>query len=234
MSDEFSISNQEISVDEFTGCLTLSPSNSSPFSRILNRFTKRVMDIFISIFTIPTVFLFYAFIGIANKMEDGGPVIYRRKVVGKNGKEFDAFKFRSMLVNADNILEKNPELKKEFEKNYKLENDPRLTKVGALIRRLSIDELPQILNVFSGQMSIVGPRMKVKEEIEKYYGGLKQKLLTVKPGLTGFWQVNGRQKTNYNERVRMDMFYIDHWSIWMDIVILIKTVWKVIKKEGAI
>lgn len=233
VSSEFSATDQKISIDEYTGFLTLETHDGSPFSKRWNKLLKRSMDIVISLAVLPIVGFFYVIIGTASKVEDRGPVIFRRRVVGKNGKEFDAFKFRSMFVNANEILEKNSELKKEFEKNYKLENDPRLTKVGAFIRKLSIDEFLQIINVFLGQMSFIGPRMKVKEEIEKYYGDFKDKLLTFKPGITGYWQVNGRQTTNYDERVRMDMFYIDHWSIWMDIVILFKTVWTVIKREGA-
>ena len=233
ISDEFSIIDQEISIDEYTGFLILEADNGRPLNRKLNRFLRRAFDIMISLIGLPMMGFFYVFIGIATKIQDSGPVIYRRRVMGKGGEEFDAFKFRSMLVNADKILETNPELKKEFVENYKLENDPRLTRIGGLIRNFSIDELPQIVNVLLGQMSLVGPRMKVREEMDKYYGELKGKLLSVKPGITGFWQVSGRQETNYDERVKMDMFYIDHWSIWMDIVIIIKTVWKVIKREGA-
>jgi len=233
ISDEFSIINQEISIDEYTGSLVLEAESRRPLNRELNKFLRRAFDIMISLTGLPMVGFFYIFVGIATKIQDGGPVIYRRKVMGKDGKEFDAFKFRSMLVDADEILERNPELKKEFEENYKLKNDPRLTRIGGLIRKTSIDELPQIVNVFLGQMSLIGPRMKVQEEVDKYYGDLKGKLLTVKPGITGFWQVSGRQEVNYDERVRMDMFYIDHWTIWLDIVIIIKTIWKVIKREGA-
>ena len=233
VSDEFSMLNQRISVDEFTGLLTFEAYNSAPFTRGLNKIVKRAMDIISVFMGLPIVGFFYVVIGIAAKMEDGGPVIFRRRVMGKSNEEFDAFKFRSMLVDADEILERNPELKKEFEKNYKLESDPRLTRIGAYIRKYSLDELPQIVNVLLGQMSLVGPRMKVKEEVEKHYGEFRDKLLTVKPGITGFWQTNGRQETSYDERVRMDMFYIDHWSIWMDIIIIIKTIWKVLKREGA-
>lgn len=233
ISDEFSIMNQEVSIDEYTGSLVLEADNGRPLNRKLNRFLRRASDTMISLILLPIVGFFYVLIGIATKIQDGGPVIYRRRVMGKGGEEFYAFKFRSMLVNADEILETNPELRKEFVENYKLENDPRLMKTGALIRKTSIDELPQIVNVLLGQMSLIGPRMKVREEVDKYYGELKDKLLSVKPGITGFWQVSGRQKTDYAERVRMDMFYIDHWSIWMDIVIFIKTIWKVIKQEGA-
>jgi exopolysaccharide biosynthesis polyprenyl glycosylphosphotransferase len=232
-SNEFS-ADQQISIDEFTGLLVLQPPVTVPVSQAGNKVIKRFIDILGAILGLPFVMMTYTVVGIATKLEDGGPVIHRRKVVGKNGKVFDAFKLRSMRLDADEILESNPALKREYEKNFKLENDPRLTKLGHFIRKYSIDELPQLINVLFGQMSLVGPRMKVPEEVKKYYAGLEEKLFSVKPGMTGFWQVNGRQETNYDERVRMDMFYLDRWSIWMDIAILIKTVWKVLKREGAL
>ncbi len=231
VSDEFDAVKQEVKVDEFTGLLTLHPIGDPLKSRV-NRLVKRSFDLLGSLVGLPIVGLLYLIIYIAIKIEDKGPVIYRRKVVGKKGRGFDAFKFRSMRVDADKILEDNPDLKMEFEKNFKLKNDPRLTKVGAFIRKYSIDEFPQLLNVFLGQMSLVGPRMIVEKELEKY-GEFRERILTVKPGISGFWQVSGRQKTGYDERVKMDMFYIDRWSIWLDIIILMKTFWKVLKTEGA-
>lgn len=232
-SNEFS-ADQQICIDEFTGLLVLQPPAAVPFGQAVNKVIKRFIDIVGAILGLPLVMITYTVVGIVTKLEDGGPVIHRRRVVGKNGKEFDAFKLRSMRLDADEILENNLALKREYEKNFKLENDPRLTKCGHFIRKYSIDELPQLINVLFGQMSLVGPRMKVPDEVKKYYAGLEDKLFSIKPGLTGFWQVNGRQETNYDERVRMDMFYLDRWSIWMDIAILIKTVWKVLKREGAL
>jgi lipopolysaccharide/colanic/teichoic acid biosynthesis glycosyltransferase len=164
-------------------------------------------------------------------MDDGRPVIYRRRVVGTNG-EFDAFKFRSMKCDAEAILSKDPALKTKFERNFKLENDPRLTWSGLFLRKLSLDELPQLFNVLKGQMSLVGPRMISPAEVEKY-GPNKQLLFTVKPGLTGYWQVNGRQSVSYDERVRMDLHYINNWSLALDLKILLKTPYAVLKKEGA-
>ena len=146
--------------------------------------------------------------------------------------EFDAFKFRSMRHDADEILASDPDLRAEFEQNYKLKEDPRLTRHGAFLRRSSLDELPQLFNVLKGQMSLVGPRMVTPAELEKY-GEYKQLRLTVKPGITGYWQVHGRQKVLYDERVRMDMYYIQNWSLMMDLKILIKTPLKVLRKEGA-
>lgn len=173
----------------------------------------------------------FVMLGILVALEDGWPVIYRRRVVGREG-EFDAYKFRSMCKEADATLAANPALKGEFERNFKLKHDPRVTRVGTVLRKLSLDELPQLFNVLKGQMSLVGPRMICPEELEKY-GSFGQLLLTVRPGLTGYWQVHGRQRVNYEERVRMDLHYIKNWSLAMDLKILFKTPYAVLKREGA-
>ncbi len=168
---------------------------------------------------------------LAVKLYDGGPVIYRRRCVGRDG-DFDAFKVRSMRVDADRYLEEHPELLAEFQRNYKLNHDPRITPVGAFLRKTSIDELPQLFNVLRGEMSLVGPRMITRPELEKY-GEKRDALLTVKPGMTGYWQVAGRQEVEYGDRVEMDMYYNKHWSLGLDLQILFKTPWKVLKREGA-
>lgn len=173
----------------------------------------------------------FLMVGVLVALEGGWPVLYRRRVVGTRG-EFDAFKFRSMRQDADVILAADPILRAEFEQNFKLKNDPRLTRLGSFLRRSSLDELPQLFNVLKGQMSLVGPRMKTPTEIEKY-GCYKELLLTVKPGITGYWQVQGRQDTSYDDRIRMDMYYIQNWSLAMDLRILLKTPLKVLRKEGA-
>ena len=169
---------------------------------------------------------------LAVKIQDGGPILYRRRCVGCHG-EYDAFKLRSMRVDADRYLEDHPELKAEFQQNYKLNDDPRTTPVGAFLRKTSIDELPQLINVLRGEMSLVGPRMITRPELEKY-GDKSGALLTVKPGMTGYWQVAGRQEVGYGDRVEMDMYYIKHWSLGLDFQILFKTPWKVLKREGAL
>jgi len=137
-----------------------------------------------------------------------------------------------MRKDADTILAADPILKAKFEQNFKLKNDPRLTRVGSFLRKCSLDELPQFFNVLKGQMSLVGPRMITRAELEKY-GESKELLLTVKPGITGYWQVNGRQEVSYDERIRMDMYYIENWSLWMDVKILLRTPLKVLQKQGA-
>lgn len=194
-------------------------------------FLKRALDLIVAGILILLLSPLFVVLGLLVALEDGWPVFYRRRVVGKDG-EFHAYKFRSMRKNADAILAENPALKQEFERNFKLRHDPRVTKVGNALRKLSLDELPQLFNVLKGQMSLVGPRMISPAEVEKY-GPHKQLLFTVKPGLTGYWQVNGRQSVDYDERVRMDLHYINNWSLLMDLKILIKTPYAVLKREGA-
>jgi lipopolysaccharide/colanic/teichoic acid biosynthesis glycosyltransferase len=174
---------------------------------------------------------FFVLLAMIILMDDGRPVFYRRRVMGRQG-QFDAFKFRSMKRDAEAILARDPALKAKFEQNFKLENDPRLTWSGLFLRKLSLDELPQLFNVLKGQMSLVGPRMISPPELERYQS-YKEQLLTVKPGLTGYWQVNGRQTVGNEERVRMDLHYINNWSLAMDLKILLKTPYAVIKREGA-
>jgi lipopolysaccharide/colanic/teichoic acid biosynthesis glycosyltransferase len=164
-------------------------------------------------------------------LDDGWPILYRRRVVGRNA-EFDAFKFRSMRRDAEALLERDPALRTEFERNFKLRKDPRLTRTGAWLRKYSLDELPQLYNVLQGQMSLVGPRMITAQELSKY-GGYQGLLKTTKPGLTGYWQTRGRQDTSYEERVGMDVHYITHWSLGLDLKILFETPWKVIRGKGA-
>ena len=161
-----------------------------------------------------------------------GPVIYRRRVIGVGGVEFDAFKFRTMVVDADRILREHPDLLARFGANVKLRDDPRLTPIGAFLRRSSLDEVPQLVNVLRGEMSLVGPRMIAPEEAAKY-GSLLQKRLSVKPGITGLWQVSGRQEVSYAQRIELDMQYIDNWSLWLDVTILLRTLPVVLRMRGA-
>ena len=161
-----------------------------------------------------------------------GPVLHRRRVVGRHGVEFDAFKFRTMVADADAILQAQPELQRAFATNMKLRTDPRLTPLGALLRRASLDELPQLLNVAAGHMSLVGPRMIAPEEMPKFGDALATRL-AVKPGLTGLWQISGRQELAYADRVRLDLHYIEHWSLWLDLAILVRTIPAVLSMRGA-
>jgi len=199
--------------------------------RIVQRWGKSVLDYVVAGISVILLAPVFVAVGALVALDSGWPIIYRRRVVGRKG-EFDAFKFRSMRKDADAALLADPTLQAEFEENYKLKNDPRLTRLGAFLRRSSLDELPQFLNVLRGEMSLVGPRMKTPVEVEKY-GDYKEALLTVKPGITGYWHVHGRQAVDYNERIRMDMYYIQNWSLAMDLWILFKTPLKVLRKEGA-
>ncbi len=197
----------------------------------LQRIVKRCIDLLGASVLVVALFPVFIVIGLLVILDDGWPVIYRRRVLGTTG-EFDAFKFRTMTRDADYVLATNPALKVEFERNFKLKDDPRITRVGAFLRKLSLDELPQLFNVLRGQMSLVGPRMITAAELHKY-GPYKQLLLSVKPGLTGYWQVRGRQNVSYEERVRMDLHYIRTWSLSMDLRILFETPMKALRREGA-
>jgi lipopolysaccharide/colanic/teichoic acid biosynthesis glycosyltransferase len=192
---------------------------------------KRCVDIVCSTALIVLFLPLFAFLGFLVLADDGRPIIYRRRVLGQKG-EFDAFKFRTMRRDADRLLATDPILRSQFERNFKLKNDPRLTRSGSCLRRLSLDELPQLFNVLKGQMSLVGPRMITASELSKY-GSQRDLLLRVKPGITGYWQVNGRQEVSYEERVQMDILYIQNWSLLVDLKILLLTPLKVFKREGA-
>ncbi len=200
-------------------------------AQVVQRVVKSCLDYVGAGILIVVLSPVFALVGVLVAVESGWPIIYRRRVVGMSG-EFDAYKFRTMKRDADEVLAADPELRAEFEKNFKLKKDPRLTRWGAILRRSSLDELPQLFNVLRGQMSLVGPRMVTPAELEKY-GAFKELRRTVKPGITGYWQVHGRQEVCYEERVRMDKYYIENWSFWMDVRILMKTPLKVLRKEGA-
>ncbi|MGA8153350.1 MAG: sugar transferase [Terriglobales bacterium] len=195
------------------------------------RALKRIIDVFGSSVMIllfsPLILLVWLLVWFV----DGSPVLYRRRVIGMRG-EFDAYKFRTMHRDADALLAINSALLTAFQGNFKLKSDPRVTRLGCWLRKYSCDELPQLLNVLKGQMSLVGPRMITVAELGKY-GPYQELLLTVKPGLTGYWQVRGRQNVSYDERVRMDVTYIMNWSLSLDFLILLQTPAKVIQTEGA-
>jgi lipopolysaccharide/colanic/teichoic acid biosynthesis glycosyltransferase len=193
---------------------------------------KRAIDILVASIGLLLLAPVLVSIAIMVKLQDGGPVLYRRRVVGPEG-PFDALKFRSMCPNADALLNQNPSLRRKFQANFKLKSDPRITRIGARLRKYSLDELPQLFNVLIGQMSLVGPRIITAEELSKY-GQYHPLLLSVKPGLTGYWQVNGRQDVDYERRVAMDVYYIEHWSLRLELLILLRTPRKVLKGEGAL
>lgn len=206
--------------------------------KVLYKVVKRLIDILGGLVGCVLLVPITVAIYIARKVlkEDEGPMFYEHLRYGKDGKKFRIYKFRSMCIDADKrlkeYLEQNEEARKEFEENHKLKDDPRITKLGKFIRKTSIDELPQFVNVLKGDMSLIGPRPIVDGEIEKY-GENKEKFLSVKPGLTGYWAANGRSDITYEERMKMELYYVDNISFKLDIQIFFKTIISVIKKEGA-
>jgi exopolysaccharide biosynthesis polyprenyl glycosylphosphotransferase len=193
---------------------------------------KRSLDLLISAIASFLLLPIMLVIAIAIKLDSPGPILYRRRVVGVGGKLFDALKFRTMYIDADDRLARDVALREQFEKNYKLKDDPRVMRVGRILRRTSLDELPQLFNVLKGQMSLVGPRMITWEERQRY-GKWRMNLSTVKPGITGLWQVSGRSEISYEERVKLDMHYIRNFSIWLDLHLLWRTIPAVLKGHGA-
>lgn len=197
------------------------------------KYIKRIMDFLLSLIGLIVLSPVFLIIAILIKNESDGPVFFKHKRIGKNGKEIYIYKFRSMVTNAEELIKKfTPEQMKEFKENFKLENDPRITKIGKFIRKTSLDELPQLINILKGELSIIGPRPIVKEELEKY-GDNKEKFLSVMPGLTGYWAANGRSSTTYDQRMMMELYYVDNMSFKLDVKIFFKTIVSVLKKEGA-
>lgn len=201
---------------------------------IIYMFVKRFIDILGSLVGIILLSPLFLIVAIAIKVEDPkGKIIFGHKRVGKNGKLFPCLKFRSMFADAEEMKKHfTPAQKKEYAETFKLKDDPRITKVGKFIRKTSLDELPQLFNILRGDMTIVGPRPIVSDEL-KYYGEYDKYYMAVKPGLTGLWQVSGRSDTSYDERVELDMEYITTRTTVKDIYIMIMTVFKVIKREGS-
>lgn len=198
---------------------------------------KRVSDILVSglalLILIPTVFLVMAI--IYRFGENKGPMIYKQRRIGKNGKPFKIWKFRSMVVNAEEKLKANPRLYRQYvQNNYKLspDEDPRVTKFGRFIRKTSIDELPQFINIFKGDMALVGPRPVVEPEL-KEYGDQVGKLLSMTPGAMGWWQASGRSNIEYPERCQVELYYIDHASFSFDLKIILLNIISIFKNTGA-
>jgi len=197
-------------------------------------FVKRVFDIVWSLIGLIVLSPVFIILSILVKTTSEGPVFFAHKRVGKGGKTIKIYKFRSMVTNAEELIKQfTPEQKAEYEKNFKLENDPRITKVGNFMRKTSLDELPQLINILKGDISIVGPRPVMDVET-KIYGNYRNMLLSVKPGLTGFWAANGRSHTTYTRRRAMEIFYVKNRSVLLDLKIIFKTFISVFKREGAV
>ena len=190
------------------------------------RLPKRLMDLLLSLFTLIVLAPILIAIAVAIRLESRGPALFGHLRIGQNGRSFRAWKFRTMVVNSQEVLaqylSENPEARAEWERDHKLKNDPRVTAIGKVLRKTSLDELPQLWNVLTNEMSLVGPRPIVEDEIPKY--GNSYGLYTrVKGGVTGLWQVSGRNDVSYEERVKLDSFYVRNWSVWLDLCILYRT-----------
>lgn len=234
-------------IPEFSGfsCLWVNPKNVGgllglevyqqvfvPSRRILKRFIDLVLTTLIGFALAPVMLI----LAIAIKLDSPGPVLYSHRRIGRGGHEFDAWKFRSMIGNADAVLnqylEANPAFRQEWANSQKLKDDPRVTRLGRFLRRTSLDELPQLWNVVRGEMSLVGPRPIMRDEIARY--GVDFETYTwVQGGLTGLWQVSGRSDTTYQQRVSYDCFYVHNWSVWLDLCILFRTIGTVLSRAGA-
>ena len=199
-------------------------------------FWKRLTDVVLSIIALICFSPIFLVVWIMSLFgENKGPVFFKQTRIGKNGKPFKIYKFRSMIVNADEILHANSELYQKYvDNNYKLEpeEDPRVTKLGHWLRKTSIDEIPQFINILRGEMSIIGPRPVVKEELVEY-GDRVDKFLSVKPGAMGLWQASGRSNIGYPERCDLELSYVDHASYWFDIKIMFKNIISIFKSTGA-
>lgn len=195
---------------------------------------KRGLDIIISFLALILLAPIFLLISLLIKIDSPGKVFFKHKRIGKDGKYIYLYKFRTMYKNADEMKKKfTKEQIEEYERDFKLKNDPRVTKIGKFLRKTSLDELPQLLNILKGDMALIGPRPVVEKEIEKY-GMLKNIFLSVTPGLTGYWACNGRSCTNYDERIKLELFYVYNYSFKLDLKIFFKTIKSVITKEGAI
>ena len=194
---------------------------------------KRILDCILATIALILLSPIYLIIAIAVKIDSKGPAFFKHTRIGKNGKTIKIYKYRTMVTNAEELIKKfTPEQMKEYKENFKLENDPRITKVGKFLRKTSLDELPQLLNIIQGDLALIGPRPVVKSELEKY-GENTGKFLSVTPGLTGNWAASGRSNTTYEERMKMELWYVDNISFITDVKIFFKTIIAVIKKEGA-
>ena len=205
--------------------------------KIKHRAIKRIFDILFSLSILVLFFPVFAIIALIVAVTSKGPIVYAHNRIGRGGKKFGCYKFRSMYFDADKrlqeLLKNNPDLEKEWENNFKLKNDPRITPIGSFLRKTSLDEFPQFWNVLKGDLSVVGPRPVIQDEIVKYYGDKAAKVLSIRPGLTGLWQVSGRSNTSYDVRVLLDEEYINKQSLALDIKLVLKTIPAMLTSRGA-
>jgi Undecaprenyl-phosphate galactose phosphotransferase WbaP len=228
------ITNSAVMARDFAGTFAVEIRQNLLFPWA--RRTKHALDLLLTIVGGLVISPLLIAIVILVKLDSPGPAFYGHRRLGAGGKNFRCWKFRTMYTNAEQLLDEflqgNPNLRAEWEQTFKLRDDPRVTPVGRFLRKTSLDELPQLWNVLLGQMSLVGPRPIVDAEIPKY-GAVYELYQRIRPGISGFWQVSGRSDTSYDERVKMDAYYVRNWSVWLDLVILVRTVWSVVLGRGA-
>ena len=212
------------------------PQGTVPGLTVLQRLLKRLFDLLVASIILVLFLPFIVLTAVAVRWSNGPGLIYWQWRVGRDGRRFRCYKFRSMVIDAEarleELLQRDPAARAEWERDHKLKDDPRVTRVGRFIRRTSLDELPQLWNVFKGDMSVVGPRPVVEKELERY-GEARSHYLAVRPGLTGPWQVSGRSDVSYAERVQMDARYVQDWNVFRDALIVFQTATVMVGKRGA-
>lgn len=229
---DFAFSNVDMTTFEGIPVIELTQKN-----KFFNLLIKRVIDIIVSLLLLLILLPFFLIISIIIKIDSSGPVFFLQERVGKNGKKFKMLKFRTMYKDNDERVHKEyvTKLIKEGKKDesgiYKIKDDPRITKIGKFLRAFSFDEFPQLINVLKGEMSLVGPRPPIEYEVENYDQWHKRRL-SVKPGMTGMWQVSGRNSVGFEDMVLLDIYYVENFNIWLDIIILLKTIPAIVKREG--
>lgn len=232
----FGVPMANIEVETFFSQKAIMLKIRNNMAREYNRVLKRSFDLFGSIVGGLVISPLIFAIAVKIYIDSPGPIIFAHSRIGSKGQLFPCYKFRSMVPNAQEALEEhlenNPHAREEWNRDFKLKDDPRITKIGKFLRKTSLDELPQLLNVIKGEMSLVGPRPIVSQEIEKY-GHYINDYYLIRPGMTGYWQVSGRSDIDYDTRVQMDSWYVRNWSLWQDIVLLVKTINVVFKRRGA-
>ncbi len=234
--DLFGLPVEGVKADYFFDEQVLTFRLGNNLSNPVNRIVKRCFDFILGLIMLICLSPLLAVIAVVIKLDSPGPVLFTHRRIGHNGKYFYCYKFRSMVANArellSRLLQDNPELQQEWRHHYKIKNDPRITRVGKFLRKTSLDELPQLLNVLKGEMSLVGPRPITDQEIP-YFGNHIENYYLVRPGVTGLWQVSGRSETDYQRRVSLESWYIRNWSLWTDITLLFRSLSVVLTKNGA-
>lgn len=246
MREQYTTANQELAASRTVNVGSVSAAHKMALSRTNDfaatrrrpasaaayEISKRGFDVAAASLLIVGLLPLFVLVAVAVKLTSRGPVFFKHRRLGLGGREFFCLKFRTMVSNAEDLLTTDPQLRRQFDSKFKIYDDPRVTRIGKLLRCTSLDELPQLFHVIEGKMSLIGPRPIIEREREKYsiYVG---KLLSVRPGLSGLWQVSGRSETTYSQRVLLDMYYIDNRGITMDMKIFFKTFITVLKKTGA-